>query len=82
MIKQTLFTGWNFMRVLRLGLGVIIAIQAIKMHDMLSGGIAVFFLFQAITNTGCCGVNSCAMPEKDSNPAKMKEVDFEEVKTK
>jgi hypothetical protein len=29
---------------------------------MLSGFVAVFFLFQALTNTGCCGVNGCALP--------------------
>ena len=50
MIKQTLFTGWNFMRWLRMGLGVFIAIQAIHTQDTLSGFIATFFLFQAVTN--------------------------------
>lgn len=62
MIKQTLFTGWNFMRWLRLGFGILIAFQAIETKDSLSGLIAGFFLFQALTNTGCCGVNGCAVP--------------------
>lgn len=54
-IKQTLTTNWNFMRVFRLGLGIFLGIQAFKTHDAFSGVIAAFFIFQASTNTGCCG---------------------------
>lgn len=79
MIIQTLLTGWHFMRWLRLGLGIFIAIQAIQNHDTLSGFIAAFFLFQAATNTGCCGSNGCAVPIKKTN---IEEIEFEEVKTK
>lgn len=82
MIKQTVFTGWHFMRWLRLGLGVFIAVQAIQNRDTLSGLIAGFFLFQAVTNTGCCGVNSCAAPVTKSNADKIEDVEFEEIKTK
>lgn len=82
MIKQTLFTGWHFMRWLRLGLGGFIAIQAVQNHDTLSGLIAAFFLFQAVTNTGCCGANSCTAPAAKNNTDKIEEVEFEEVKTK
>ena len=45
------------MRWLRLSLGVFIGVQAFQTHDLLSGAIALFFLFQAVTNTGCCGDN-------------------------
>lgn len=80
MNKQTLLTEWNFMRFLRLGLGIYIAVQAVETLSLLSGIVAVFFLFQAITNTGCCGSNGCAVPinkeKKDTN----KEVEFEEIK--
>ncbi|MBI2270160.1 MAG: hypothetical protein HYU69_07360 [Bacteroidetes bacterium] len=82
MIKQTLFTCWHFMRWLRLGLGVFMAIQAVQNHDTLSGLIGAFFLLQAVTNTGCCGVSSCATPATKNNADKIEEVEFEEVKTK
>ena len=59
-IKQTLFTGWYFMRWLRLLFGVIFMVQAIQMHDIMVGAIAGFFLVTAITNTGCCVAGSCA----------------------
>jgi len=80
MNKETLLTGWHFMRFLRLGLGVYIAIQAIETHSLLSGIVALFFMFQAITNTGCCGTNGCAVPMKKNNSDKIEEVEYEEIK--
>ncbi len=73
MIKETLFTGWHFMRWLRLGVGIFIGIQAIQMHHPISGFIAAFFLFQALTNTGCCGVNNCSVPAEKINRDKIEE---------
>ena len=81
-IKQTLFTNWHFMRWLRLGLGIFITIQAIQHHDTLSGFIAAFFLFQAVTNTGCCGAGGCSVPTRKNNTDKVQEIEFEEVKEK
>lgn len=79
---QTLFTGWHLMRWLRLGLGIFIAIQAIQTNDTLSGFIAAFFLFQAVTNTGCCGANGCAVPITKDKSDKIEDVEFEEIKIK
>jgi len=82
MIKHLMpvFSDWNFMRWLRLGLGVFIGVQAFQMHDPVSGFIAAFFLFQAITNTGCCGSGGCAAPIKRNNEAVVKDVEYQEVK--
>jgi len=80
MTKATLLTDWNFMRILRLGLGIYIAVQAVETHSILSGIFAGFFIFQAITNTGCCGSNGCAVPTKKSNTDKIEEIAYEEVK--
>ncbi|MEO6301713.1 MAG: hypothetical protein ABIP51_00945 [Bacteroidia bacterium] len=78
-IKQTLLSNWNFMRVFRLGLGIFIAIEAIKTQDLFSGLIAAFFLFQAVTNTGCCGSQGCTTSLPKSNSNKTEDVAFEEV---
>lgn len=80
MNKETLLTGWHFMRFLRLGLGIYIAVQAVETQSILSGIVALFFIFQAITNTGCCGANGCAVPIKKSNSDKIEEVEYEEIK--
>lgn len=78
-LRQMLFTNWHFMRWLRLGLGVFVAVQAVQMHDTLSGLIAFFFLYQAVTNTGCCG-SGCAVPATPKKISQTEEIEFEEVK--
>jgi hypothetical protein len=78
---EKLLTGWDFMRALRLVLGLYIGVQAILMADALSGMISVFFLYQAVTNTGCCGVQGCSVPTQEQGQ-QIKEVTFEEVEVK
>lgn len=81
MIREILFNDWHLMRWIRLALGIYLAVQAVQLHDILAGVIAAFFLIQAITNTGCCGVRSCTVPAK-TNTDNIKEIDFKEVKAK
>lgn len=80
MIRETLFTDWNFMRILRLGLGIYISVQAVETQSMISAMFAVFLLFQAITNTGCCGSKSCSVPIKKNNSDKTEAIEYEEIK--
>lgn len=78
-IRQTLFTGWHLMRWLRLAFGIIFIVQAIQMHDILVGAIAGFFLFTAITNVGCCGARSCAVPTQKGTEKSIEEISYEEI---
>ena len=78
-IKETLFSNWNFMRWLRLALGIVAGIQAIGFHDTLLGILSVFLLFQSLTNTGCCGSGGCAVPRSKA-VEKDQRIEFEEVK--
>ena len=80
-ITQTLFTGWHFVRWLRLAIGIYIAIQAFTAHDSMLGFFSAFFLFQALSNTGCCGVQGCAVPLSKKEITKTEEVEFEEIKS-
>jgi hypothetical protein len=67
-LKQQLLTGWHLARWIRLALGGIMLVQAIDTHEYFFGAIAVFLLYQAFTNTGCCGfTGTCPVP-----PAKTK----------
>lgn len=79
-IKQTLFSGWHFMRWLRLVLGIVFMVQAIQMHDTMVGIIAGFFLVTAITNIGCCGAASCAAPKINAKENSPEEISYEEIK--
>lgn len=78
-IKETLFSNWNFMRWVRLALGIVAGIQAIEFHDTLLGFLSVFLLFQSLTNTGCCGSGGCAVP-RSKTIEKDQEIEFEEIK--
>jgi len=79
-IKQTLFTNWHAMRWVRFGFGLFLAVQAFQLHDIFASIVSAFFLFQAATNTGCCGVTGCsATPPKKDVTTLDEEVQFEEV---
>jgi len=80
MTKATLLDDWNFMRILRLGLGIYIGFQTIETHSILSGIFAGLFIFQAITNTGCCGSNGCAVPLPKNKSDKTEVLEYEEIK--
>ena len=59
---SSVIASWNFMRVLRLTMGIFMMIEAwrsLSWAPALLGGI---LLFQAYSNTGCCGSGNCAVP--------------------
>lgn len=81
-IKSTLFTNWHVVRILRLVFGIFVLVQAVAMRDALAGIISALFLFQALTNTGCCGASGCTVPPTSINKnQKIEEVDYEEIKS-
>lgn len=81
-IKSTLFTNWHLVRILRLVFGVFVLVQAVTMRDALAGMISALFLYQAITNTGCCGASGCTVPTTSVNKdQKIEEVEYEEIKS-
>lgn len=61
----TLFTNWHLMRWLRLAIGLYFVWQFVHRPDILSAMIALFLLFQAVTNTGCCGATGCSVTPRN-----------------
>lgn len=78
-MKSTLFTHWNFLRWMRLLIGVAILVQAIVSKDWLFGLAGVFFTALPLLNIGCCGVNGCSTPFNKEKEIKNKEISYEEV---
>ncbi len=76
-MKQTIFSNWNFLRAMRLLIGLGILAQAVVAKDWLFGLAGIFFTAMPLLNVGCCGVNGCATPvnKKTNN----KEISYEEV---
>ena len=80
-LKTIVFSGWNGMRLLRLGLGILILIQGIKSHDWIMNIIAFSLLLQALFNAACCGTSGCYAPTKPTNEVNT-EIQFEEIQKK
>jgi len=78
--KQTLLYNWNTVRWIRLLLGILLTFQAVALSDSFAGMVAAFFLFQALTNTGCCGAQGCAVPTKRAEVNEVNEITYEEIK--
>ncbi|MFB6457165.1 hypothetical protein ACE38W_17975 [Chitinophaga sp. Hz27] len=76
-MKSRILTGWNFMRWLRLGMGIAIMVQGFYSHDMqfvLIGGLLSLI---PILNFGCGGGN-CSVP-RQRNTKQQQAVSYEEV---
>ncbi len=77
-VKQNLLTNWHPMRWVALGIAVILGFNWLINAAPVSGFIALFFLFQAVTNTGCL-VGQCA-PSANQFNNEDEEITFEEIK--
>lgn len=60
------FRNWDFMRVVRLALGIYIMIQGYQESQWLILGAGAFFALMPLLNIGCCGSSACAMPAAKS----------------
>lgn len=69
-IKKHLLTNWHPMRWVALGIGVFLAFNALTAGEPALGLLSLFFLFQAVTNTGCmvghCAGGSCQTDASDA----------------
>jgi len=77
-MKQTIFSNWNFIRLLRLGVGIAILVQAFIARDILFAFLGLIFTAMPVFNIGCCGTQGCNVPV-DKDPDKVKEIIYEEV---
>lgn len=77
-MKQYL-KNWNFMRVLRLTVGIFIIIMGIQTRDWLFVFLGAAFSIMPLFNVGCCSVNGCATPPSRRN-THSEEITFEEIK--
>jgi len=78
-MKHIIFSGWNFIRVLRLVLGIIVVGQGGIEKDWMIVAAGILFSLTAVFNIGCCGVSGCHMPVSKKNDVKTGEVIYEEI---
>lgn len=78
-MKDTILTGWNFMRWLRLFMGAYIVVTSITGKNYVFALIGGLFIFQAITNTGCAAC--AAVPNTKVEQKNTENIEFEEIKS-
>jgi hypothetical protein len=78
-LKYRLLNNWHFMRLLRLGISLFFLASAFDTKDWLIGMFGAFFLYQAVTDTGCCASNGCKTPSPKPL-TKSESITFEEIK--
>lgn len=79
-MKQILLNNWNFIRLLRLGMGIAIVVQAVTVRDTFLCIIGLLLAVMALFNAGCCGAGNCYTPVNKAVD-KDKEIYYEEVMT-
>ena len=76
-MKQV-FTHWNLIRLMRLGLGIAVIVQAVIVHEIIMVLAGVLLSGMALFNIGCCGAGTCNKPISKNTPG-TKEIEYEEV---
>jgi hypothetical protein len=78
---QQILNGWNWMRFLRLGVGLYALVQVAVEWDPMLAAAGVFLSAMAVFNIGCSGA-ACAPNFRSSkrNEGSTKNISFEEVK--
>jgi hypothetical protein len=77
-MKSSALTNWNFMRIVRLVLGIAIIVQSVFVKDWGMTVVGILFTSMPIFNIGCCANGGCSVPLKHSKP-KTEEITYEEV---
>jgi hypothetical protein len=76
---QSIWSNWNFMRFVRLVLGIAIIVQAVIARDWMMGILGTLFTSMPVFNIGCCGVGGCTTPAVKINTESTKDITYEEV---
>jgi hypothetical protein len=71
-------SDWNFIRVLRIALGVFIIVQGIGAKDGLFIAAGALFSLMPLLNIGCGGLSGCNRPVPKSNK-KIEDTTYEEI---
>lgn len=76
---NTILKNWNFIRLLRLAIGVFLFVEALISQKWFLVAVGAIFVLMPLLNIGCCATGDCAVPQ--NNPKNSSdEVEYEEIK--
>lgn len=73
------FSNWNTMRLIRLALGIVVAVQGFIAKDWALVALGGFFAAMPLLNIGCCSTGNCRVSTKE-NTKKTQDISYEEVR--
>ena len=84
-LKERIFTNWHLMRIMRLAIGIMLIVMGFQSRDWAMWLFSLFFIFQAVTDTGCCSSAGCynfdaKQDKKSLSVVKETIIEYEEVK--
>ena len=80
-MKQSILSSWNFFRFFRLGIGLVILVQAVLARDVMFGIAGLLFTGMAVFNVGYCAIDGCSTPNKAAKKTSetTKDIRYEKV---
>lgn len=63
-MRSLLLSNWNFMRIIKILIGVYIAYEAIAREEVMIGVLAAILLYQGVFNVSTCGIGGCQVPNR------------------
>ncbi|MET3537199.1 hypothetical protein [Chryseobacterium limigenitum] len=76
---QNIFKNWNFVRLLRLAMGIFLVVEAVKSGMWILVAVGAVFVAMPLLNIGCCSAGNCSVPIRHSKNIN-DEVEYEEIK--
>ena len=73
-------SNWNFMRIIRLVLGIIVVIQGVEARQWMLVAMGGLFTLMPLFNIGCCSTDGCSTAYRARKNTETKDITYEEVK--
>jgi len=62
---ENTFKSWNFLRILRLAMGIFLIVEAVKSGMWFLIFVGVIFVAMPLFNIGCCAAGNCSLPKRN-----------------
>ncbi|WP_144282085.1 hypothetical protein [Chryseobacterium echinoideorum] len=78
-MMRNLFKNWNFVRLLRLAMGIFLVVEAVKSEIWFLIAVGAVFVAMSVLNIGCCAAGNCSVTTRSSEKTN-DEIEYEEIK--
>jgi len=75
---QNIFKNWNVVRLLRLAMGIVLVVEAVKSGMWVLVAVGAVFTAMPVLNIGCCTAGNCSVPARRSKN-RHDDVPYEEI---